>query len=177
MKCCTSLYFTLGVGISCLHLRYTEDPYSAYISTIGVDFKFRTIDINGKRIKLQIWHSVSQRSATPAEEYYRSAHGIVLVYDITNKQTYDALGQYIKNARQNGNSQIVIMIVGNKCDLDSNRVVTTEQAQHFAKENDALFMEASGKTGTNVDKLFETVTRTIMNQFSKRYIDTVYNLI
>merc|ERR1740130_882215 len=110
-----------GVGKSCLLLRFADDKWTdSYISTIGVDFKIRTIELDGKTIKLQIWDTAGQeRFRTISSTYYRGAHGIIVVYDITNMVSFDNVKRWLteidKYARENVNK----LLVGNKMDLDT----------------------------------------------------------
>merc|ERR1711939_905039 len=114
-----------GVGKSCLLLRFADDTYTeTYISTIGVDFKIRTVEIDGKVIKLQIWDTAGQeRFRTITSSYYRGAHGIIVVYDVTDHETYDAVERWMTEIDRFAGPEVNKMIVGNKCDMVSKKPV------------------------------------------------------
>ena len=108
--------------------------------------------INDKNIKLQIWDTAGQESfKSITRSYYRGAAGALLVYDITRKETFNHLTRWLEEVRQNGNPDIMIMLIGNKADLDSRRQVSTEEGERFAKENGLIFLETSAKTAFNVE--------------------------
>lgn len=120
--------------------------------TIGVEFGSRTVEINEKKIKLQIWDTAGQESfKSITRSYYRGAAGALLVYDITRKETFNHLTSWLEEVRQNGNPDIMFMLIGNKADLDSRRQVSTEEGERFAKENGLIFLETSAKTSFNVE--------------------------
>jgi len=145
-----------GVGKSCLLLRYTDDTYTdSYISTIGVDFKIRTVMIDKKIVKLQMWDTAGQeRFRTITTSYYRGAHGIMLVYDITDRDSFDNIAHWINEINRYAKPAVTIMLVGNKCDLESKRQVDYEEALEFAKKSNLLFEECSAKANINIEKLF-----------------------
>merc|ERR1712177_118866 len=147
-----------GVGKSCLLLRFADDTYTeSYISTIGVDFKIRTVDLDTKTIKLQIWDTAGQeRFRTITSSYYRGAHGIIIVYDITDKESFD-------NDRY-ASENVCKLLVGNKNDLKSKRAVEYEAAKAFADELSIPFLETSAKNATNVEQAFLTMAAQIKNK-------------
>ncbi|CAH8462744.1 unnamed protein product [Schistosoma turkestanicum] len=120
-----------GVGKSCLLLRFADETFNeTYISTIGVDFKIRTLEINGKVVKLQIWDTAGQeRFRTITSSYYRGAQGIMIVYDITDKSTFDHVENWLLEIGSNAKDQISRILIGNKCDLNDRRAVKYEDAQ------------------------------------------------
>lgn len=122
-----------GVGKSCLLLRFADDTYTeSYISTIGVDFKIRTIDLDGKTIKLQIWDTAGQeRFRTITSSYYRGAHGIIVVYDCTDQDTFNNVKQWLEEIDRYACDNVNKLLVGNKCDLHTKKVVdyTTAKVQ------------------------------------------------
>jgi len=161
-----------GVGKSCLLLRFADDKWTdSYISTIGVDFKIRTIELDQKTIKLQIWDTAGQeRFRTISSTYYRGAHGIIVVYDVTNRVSFDNVQRWLseidKYARENVNK----LLVGNKADAaegaDSSRQVAMDDGKKFAEERDIPFLETSAKTGTFVDTAFLMMAHEIKNKMN-----------
>jgi len=164
-----------GVGKSNLLQRYTDDPFSEnHIATIGVDFKIRTVEFDGKRIKLQIWDTAGQeRFRTIASSYYRNAHGFLVVYDVTNTESFQNVGMWLEEISRYCNSSTVSKIlVGNKSDLVMKKVVDFHTAQEFAEKHGLEFVETSAKNYSNVDKMFDSliediVTRTQPTKFEE----------
>ncbi|XP_065897381.1 ras-related protein Rab-8A-like isoform X2 [Dysidea avara] len=142
------------VGKSCLLLRYVEDCFSpAYIATIGVDFRLKTIELNEKIVKLQIWDTAGQeRFQAISNAYYRGSAGVMMVYDITDEATFNHIGKLINEVKEAA-PDAKLMVVGNKCDLENVRVVSTEQGQSFADEHGCKFMETSASDNVNVDEM------------------------
>jgi len=135
--------------------------------TVGVEFGSRITDVNGKSIKLQVWDTAGQeRFRSVTRSYYRGAAGCVLVYDVTSRDSYLHLTNWLSDARQLATSELVIMLVGNKSDLQDKREVTFMEASRFAQENDLLFLETSAKTGENVDDAFASCARTILSKIN-----------
>jgi len=154
-----------GVGKSCLLLRFADHTYTeSYISTIGVDFKIRTIDLDGKTIKLQIWDTAGQeRFRTITSSYYRGAHGIIVVYDVTDGESYNNVKQWLNEIDRYACENVNKLLVGNKCDLVNKRAVDYETAKDFADKLDIPFLETSAKNATNVEKAFLTMAAEIKN--------------
>eukprot|EP00164_Ancoracysta_twista_P000281 GFYU01000397.1.p1 GENE.GFYU01000397.1~~GFYU01000397.1.p1 ORF type:complete len:205 (+),score=66.19 GFYU01000397.1:206-820(+) len=152
-----------GVGKSCLLLRFSDDSFTpSFITTIGIDFKIRTIDMDGKRIKLQIWDTAGQeRFRTITTAYYRGAMGILLVYDVTDEQTFLNVRNWIRNIEQHASDNVNKILVGNKCDLVDKKVVETTRGQALADEYGIKFFETSAKNKINVEAAFHTIARDI----------------
>jgi len=152
-----------GVGKSCLLLRFADDTYTeSYISTIGVDFKIRTIDIGGKTIKLQIWDTAGQeRFRTITSSYYRGAHGIIVVYDITDQVSFNNVKQWLQEIDRYACENVNKLLVGNKSDLTNKRAVDANAAKAFADELRIPFLETSAKSSTNVEQAFLTMATEI----------------
>jgi len=144
-----------GVGKSCLLLRFADHTYTeSYISTIGVDFKIRTITTRDeKTIKLQIWDTAGQeRFRTITSSYYRGAHGIIVVYDVTDQESFNNVKQWLNEIERYACEKVNKLLVGNKCDLVSKKAVSYEVAKAFADKLDIPFLETSAKAATNVEK-------------------------
>nr|ABW35317.1 Rab1B [Gymnochlora stellata] len=144
-----------GVGKSCLLLRFADQTYTPnYISTIGVDFKIRTIDLDGKTIKLQIWDTAGQeRFRTITSSYYRGAHGIIVVYDVTDIDSFNNVKQWLCEIDRYACENVNKLLVGNKCDME-NKAVDYATAKHFADQLEIPFIETSAKTGDQVEFAF-----------------------
>jgi len=155
-----------GVGKSCLLLRFADDTYTdSYISTIGVDFKIRTVDLDTKTIKLQIWDTAGQeRFRTITSSYYRGAHGIIIVYDITDKESFDNVRQWLFEIDRYASENVCKLLVGNKSDLSNKRAVEYDAAKAFADELTIPFLETSAKNATNVEQAFLTMAAQIKNK-------------
>ncbi|KAL3497563.1 hypothetical protein ACH5RR_040295 [Cinchona calisaya] len=159
-----------GVGKSCLLLRFADDSYlESYISTIGVDFKIRTVEQDGKTIKLQIWDTAGQeRFRTITSSYYRGAHGIIVVYDVTDQESFNNVKQWLNEIDRYASENVNKLLVGNKCDLESQRVVSYETAKAFADEIGIPFMETSAKSATNVEQAFMAMAAEIKNRMASQ---------
>ncbi|KAL1920462.1 uncharacterized protein VTP21DRAFT_839 [Calcarisporiella thermophila] len=159
-----------GVGKSCLLLRFSDDSFTpSFITTIGIDFKIRTIDLDGRRIKLQIWDTAGQeRFRTITTAYYRNAMGILLVYDVTDERSFNNIRTWYSNIEQHASEGVNKILVGNKCDAQENKVVSTEQGQALANELGVKFLETSAKSNINVEEAFFTLARDVKG----RLIDT-----
>ena len=145
-----------GVGKSCLLLRFADDTYTdSYISTIGVDFKIRTVDLDTKSIKLQIWDTAGQeRFRTITSSYYRGAHGIIIVYDITDSLSFDNVRLWLHEIDRYSSDNVCKLIVGNKSDLSNKRAVHQETAKALSDELAIPFLETSAKNANNAEQAF-----------------------
>jgi len=150
-----------GVGKSCLLLRFADDAFTeSYISTIGVDFRFRTVKIDKKTVKLQIWDTAGQeRFRTITSAYYRGADGIIMVYDVTSTDTFDHVNDWLKEVNRYASEGTCKLLVGNKSDRTADRAVTSEQAKAFADELGIAFLETSAKSAKNVEEAFFDFSR------------------
>uniref|UniRef100_A0A673TL56 small monomeric GTPase n=1 Tax=Suricata suricatta TaxID=37032 RepID=A0A673TL56_SURSU len=159
-----------GVGKTCVLFRFSEDAFnSTFISTIGIDFKIRTIELDGKRIKLQIWDTAGQeRFRTITTAYYRGAMGIMLVYDITNEKSFDNIRNWIRNIEEHASADVEKMILGNKCDVNDKRQVSKERGEKLALDYGIKFMETSAKANINVENAFFTLARDIKAKMDKK---------
>jgi len=157
-----------GVGKSCLLLRFADDTYTeSHISTIGVDFKIRTIQLDGKTIKLQIWDTAGQeRFRTITSSYYRGAHGIIVVYDTTDSETFEHVKTWLHEIDRYASENVNKLLVGNKSDLTSKRQVETEAAKEFADSVTIPFLETSAKNATNVEDAFMTMAGEIKKRMA-----------
>ncbi|KAF9464598.1 ras family-domain-containing protein [Collybia nuda] len=168
-----------GVGKSNLLSRFTRNEFNLESkSTIGVEFATRSIGVDGKTVKAQIWDTAGQeryRAITSA--YYRGAVGALLVYDIAKHATYVNVTRWLKELRDHADSNIVIMLVGNKSDLKHLRAVTTEEAKAFSTENGLSFIETSALDASNVDGAFHTILGDIFRIVSSKSLESSTNNI
>jgi Ras-related protein Rab-2A len=151
-----------GVGKSCLLLQFTDKRFRHdHDLTIGVEFGARLMTIENKPIKLQIWDTAGQESfRSITRSYYRGATGALLVYDISRRDSFNHVSRWLSEAREYGNKDMVIMLIGNKCDLDR-RVVSYEEGADFARKNGLVFQETSAKTAQNVEEAFVSTAQKI----------------
>ena len=151
-----------GVGKSCLLVRFVEDKFSpSFITTIGIDFKIKTVDLNGEKVKLQLWDTAGQeRFRTITTAYYRGAMGIILVYDVTDERTFKNIHTWYYTVHEHASDDAQLLLVGNKSDMDA-RVVSREQGEALAQELGMPFLESSAKDNSNVDEIFFTLAKLI----------------
>ncbi|KAL0412787.1 UNVERIFIED_CONTAM: Ras-related protein RABA2a [Sesamum radiatum] len=163
-----------GVGKSNLLSRFTRNEFCLESkSTIGVEFATRTLQVEGRTVKAQIWDTAGQeryRAITSA--YYRGALGAILVYDVTKPITFENVSRWLKELRDHADSNIVIMLIGNKTDLKHLRAVATEDAQGFAEREGLSFIETSALEATNVEKAFQTILSEIYRVISKKSLSS-----
>ncbi|MCD7471914.1 Ras- protein Rab11D [Datura stramonium] len=159
-----------AVGKSQILARFARNEFSLDSkATIGVEFQTRTLVIQHKSVKAQIWDTAGQeryRAVTSA--YYRGAVGALLVYDITKRQTFDHIPRWLEELRAHADKNIVIMLVGNKTDLEDQRAVPTEDAKEFAQKEGLFFLETSAMEARNVEDAFFTVLTEIFNIVNKK---------
>ena len=156
-----------GVGKSCLLLRFADDTFTeSYISTIGVDFKIRTIEIEDKIVKIQIWDTAGQeRFRTITSSYYRGAHGVIVVYDVTDQASFkNASQQWLREIDRYACENVNKLLVGNKCDLTTKKVVDYNEGKELADLNDICFLETSARNSSNVDEAFITIAQKILER-------------
>ena len=163
----------MGVGKSCLLHQFTDRKF-LYESphTIGVEFGTRVCDIHTKLVKLQIWDTAGQeRFRAVTRSYYRGAAAALLIFDITRRTTYNHLSSWLTDARNLTNQHTVLLLVGNKVDLDSDRQVSYEEAERFALDNGLFYMETSAKDGKNVEEAFLKAAYKIYENISNGTLD------
>merc|ERR1712198_599261 len=163
-----------GVGKTCILFRVSEDAFNTtFISTIGIDFKIKTIELRGKKIKLQIWDTAGQeRFHTITTSYYRGAMGIMLVYDITNAKSFDNIAKWLRNIDEHANEDVEKMILGNKCDMEDKRMVSKERGESIAREHGIRFLETSAKANVNIERSFLDLAEAILDKTPGKTAET-----
>ena len=166
-----------GVGKSCLLLQFTDSRFrNDHDLTIGVEFGAKIVTIENKSIHLQIWDTAGQESfRSITRGYYRGAAAALLTFDITRRETFVSLGKWLEETKNNGNPNMIIILVGNKIDLDSQRVVSRDEAEKFAKENSLLYIETSAKTAFNVNETFLKTGKEVLTKILNGEIDPLTN--
>ena len=163
------------VGKSSILLRYCDEDFSpTFITTIGIDFKVRTVNIEGKVVKLQIWDTAGQeRFKTITNSYYRGAKAIMLVYDITSIDSFEHVHVWMDNMYQHcdDSSPPMKMLIGNKKDLEKDRKVKEIDGEKLAKEFGFSFFEVSAKDGTNINKSFEKLAKDTIDIMIKKNLE------
>lgn len=156
-----------GIGKSAILFRFADDIYSDnYISTIGVDFKIKTILLNGKMVKLQIWDTAGQeRFRTITTSYYRGSHMIFLCYDVTDRESFLNIDNWLYEVRKYSNNNVKIILCGTKSDLYTKRQVSYTEGKMTADNYGFDFFETSAKKDVGVTELFEKSSEKMMNSF------------
>ena len=169
-------YIIIGdssVGKSNLLLRYAHDKFNEdYQATIGVEFGAKNVEINNKTFRIQIWDTAGQenfRSITRA--YYKNSVCAIIVYDITNKESFNNIQNWIEDCKNQCPKTIFFVLVGNKNDLENERKVSFDEGKKFADSNDILFFESSAKTGNNVEDIFYKSAECISERINKNVYD------
>ena len=161
------------VGKTSLLLQYIErECPENHMATIGVEFRDKIIQIDNKKVKLQVWDTSGQeRYRSITKNFYRNADGVMFVCDVTKEKTFDNIKNWLIDSEQNANnSNFKKILVGNKIDLKEERVIDTQQLQNFANKKEMNFYETSAKDGTNVDHIFTELAKLILEDKSDQQI-------
>eukprot|EP00689_Sawyeria_marylandensis_P002480 EC823893.1.p1 GENE.EC823893.1~~EC823893.1.p1 ORF type:complete len:218 (+),score=91.23 EC823893.1:24-677(+) len=165
-----------GVGKSCLLLRFCDPNYkfsNTFVSTIGIDFRLKTVEVNNQKINLQIWDTAGQeRFQTITRKYYQGAHGIILVFDVTDKNSLDSVKHWMKSIEENSKEAVKVNLVGNKCDLrdsqpENTSYVSNKQGKQMADDCKLNYFETSAKTGAGINECFQNLAQSILSQKSE----------
>ena len=159
-----------NTGKSCLLRRFSDDIYNdEFISTIGVDFKVKTIEIDGKRIKTQCWDTAGQeRFRSITNSYYRGVDGIIIAYDITNKQSFNNIERWMRDVKDFGSVNAIKIIIGTKSDLIKERKVSKEDLETLANELNMKYIETSAKDNKNINELFNIISLDIITNTTEK---------
>ncbi|XP_028677717.1 ras-related protein Rab-15 [Erpetoichthys calabaricus] len=158
-----------GVGKTCLLCRFTDNEFhSSHISTIGVDFKMKTLEVDGIKVRIQIWDTAGQeRYQTITKQYYRRAQGIFLVYDITSERSFKHIMKWASDVDEYAPEKVQKILIGNKADEDMRRQVATDQGVKLAKEYGMDFFETSACTNYNIKASFTRLTELVLQAHKK----------
>ena len=159
-----------SVGKTCFLMRYADNTFQEiHMSTIGLDYKLKNVQLDdGKIVKIQIWDTAGQdRFRSITKNYYKGAHGIILIYDVTSRKTYENIKNWVAQIKEEVSEKVTIILVGNKIDDEKNRKVTTEEGQNMAKECGLDFFETSAKSGINIDSTFNELVKKTVEKYSK----------
>ena len=167
-----------SVGKTSILLKYISNKFDeSSISTVGVDYMDKIIDYNKFKIKLQIWDtSGEEKFRTITKNFYRNADGLLVVFDLTKKESYDHIKSWINEAKEN-NDKLKTILIGNKLDLKDERIVAIDVAKQFAEKNNLKYIETSAKDGTNINELFQAIidllfdgksSEEILHEFTKQ---------
>ncbi len=160
------------VGKSSIILRYVDETWTdVFVPTIGVDFKVKTLKVDNKQVKMQIWDTAGQeRFRTVVSSYFRGSHGLFLIYDITNRDSFKNLENWLKEIEGEASEKVLKILIGNKCDLEEDRDIKFEEGQAFANRNGMQFMETSAKANTNINEAFEALAKLMIKFTSENNI-------
>ncbi|XP_029937801.1 ras-related protein Rab-15-like [Myripristis murdjan] len=158
-----------GVGKTCLLRRFTENEFHpSHISTIGVDFKMKTLEIDGIKVRVQIWDTAGQeRYQTITKQYYRRAQGIILVYDVTNEPSFQHIVKWASDVDEYAADKVQRILVGNKSDEVKDRQVTKEQGSKVAQTFGLDFFETSAYTNSNINESFTRLAELVLEAHRK----------
>ena len=159
------------VGKSSLLLRFVDKTWTdSFVPTIGVDFKVKTMEIGDKTVKMQIWDTAGQeRFRNVVASYFRGSNGILLIYDVTNRDSFKNLDNWLEVIENNASDNVLKILIGNKVDLVDDREIKKEEGQQFANRYNMQFIETSAKLDTNVSEAFETLAK-LMIEFNSKQV-------
>ena len=161
------------VGKSSILIRYVDESWNdAFVPTIGVDFKIKSMEVEQKIVKMQIWDTAGQeRFRNVISSYFRGAHGLFLIYDITNRDSFKNLESWLIEIEKNASENVLKVLVGNKNDLEQDRVISYEEGKNFANRNGMEFIETSAKINTNVSEAFEMLGKLMIKNEAQQPFD------
>ena len=159
-----------GVGKSSILQRYMNKTFEeSYKCTIGVDFLMKSVEVKGKKVKLQLWDTAGQEKyKSMVSSYYRGANVALVVFDITSRSSFESLPLWIENYYKNGPEQKNIILIGNKKDMADQRQVTQEEAEEFSETNNMIYFETSAKEGDNVDYVFNFAAEKLLEFYGSQ---------
>jgi Ras-related protein Rab-1A len=169
-----------GVGKSSIVSRFVDNTFeNSYISTIGVDFKIKTIKINDKIVKLQMWDTAGQeRFRNITSSYYRGSHIIIICYDITDIQSFNNINIWLDEIEKYASDKVTIVLCGTKTDMNFRRQVSYEEAKYYADMHDIKYFETSSKDDVDITKIFNDtiIEKMILHNIVSTNKDNKYKL-
>ena len=159
-----------SVGKTCFLMRYADNTFQEiHMSTIGLDYKLKNVQLDGgKIVKVQIWDTAGQdRFRSITKNYYKGAHGIILIYDVTSRKTFENVKNWVEQIKEEVSDKVNIILVGNKIDDEKNRKVSTEEGKQMADSCELEFFETSAKSGVNIDSTFNELVKKTVETYSK----------
>ena len=169
-----------AVGKSCLLLRYCENSFQeSHLATIGLDFRLKTITLeNNRKIRIQIWDTAGEdRFRSITRNYYKGAHGIVLIYDVTDQQSFQHIKDWVDKIKEESKEGVIIYLVGNKIDLIDKRIITNADGKKLSEEIKIKYYETSAKDSIGVNEVFENLVKDMDNFYSEQHqeeIETIH---
>ena len=165
-----------NVGKTSILLKYTENFFpNQYQATIGVEYKMKIIKLNNMNIKLQIWDTAGQeRYKSIAKNFFHSANGVFLVFDITNKKSFENLNKWIEDVKENSPKDCKYIIIGNKSDLSDQRTISTFEIDNFVKEKKSSYFEVSAKNDEGLNEAFINLSKEIIKDKNQEEIYQFY---
>jgi len=163
-----------GVGKSNILLRYMNNTFSEdFKATVGVEFGAKNLEINNKIYRIQIWDTAGQENfRSIARAYYKNSVCACIVYDISNRKSFDSIQSWIDDCTKQTPKSILLLLIGNKNDLNNKREVQYEEGAEFARKKNMIFLETSAKTGENVNDIFDLSVK----QIDKNIMENKYDL-
>ena len=157
-----------GVGKTSVILRYTKNIFhEEFLNSIGVDFKSKDLLLDGRKIKLQIWDTAGQeRFRTITNSYYRGAHAIVIVFDLTKRESYEHVQKWISDINRYANENVLKFLIGNKADLTNEKQVSYQEARALASQMKATYFNVSAKKNENINEFFEAASKIFLSKFN-----------
>ena len=159
-----------SVGKTCFLMRYADNTFQEiHMSTIGLDYKLKNVQLDdGKIVKIQIWDTAGQdRFRSITKNYYKGAHGIILIYDVTSRKTFENIQNWVTQIKEEVSEKVNIILVGNKIDDENNRKVSSEEGKKMADQWGLDFFETSAKSGINIDTTFNDLVKKTVETYSK----------
>ena len=162
-----------SVGKSNILLKYVHNKFvNEYQSTVGVEFGAKNIDIEGQTFRIQIWDTTGQENfRCLTRSYFKNSVCAIITYDITNKQSFDNIQDWINEVRNQVSNKVLLVLVGNKIDLEKERIVNYDEGKKFAEDNDMLFIETSALNGNGINQLFNMCCNDIYEKIKHNYYD------
>ena len=159
-----------SVGKTCFLMRYADNTFQEiHMSTIGLDYKLKNVQLDdGKIVKIQIWDTAGQdRFRSITKNYYKGAHGIILIYDVTSRKTFENIQNWVTQIKEEVSEKVNIILVGNKIDDENNRKVSSEEGKKMADQWGLDFFETSAKSGINIDTTFNDLVKKTVETYIK----------